>query len=40
MANLIYSKYIRGYLSHQLRVLVVSKKEPFPPIAAVLSSTS
>jgi len=30
LANLIYKQYIRGYLSHGKRVLVLSKKEPFP----------
>eukprot|EP00804_Cyclotella_cryptica_P011418 CCRYP_016373-RA/>CCRYP_016373-RA protein AED:0.23 eAED:0.23 QI:91/1/1/1/0.71/0.62/8/5682/412 len=30
LANLIYKQYIRGYLSHAKRVLVLSKKDPFP----------
>lgn len=30
LANLIYKQYIRGYLSHTKRVLVLSKKDPFP----------
>eukprot|EP00584_Thalassiosira_punctigera_P026439 CAMPEP_0172577488 /NCGR_PEP_ID=MMETSP1067-20121228/138258_1 /TAXON_ID=265564 ORGANISM="Thalassiosira punctigera, Strain Tpunct2005C2" /NCGR_SAMPLE_ID=MMETSP1067 /ASSEMBLY_ACC=CAM_ASM_000444 /LENGTH=412 /DNA_ID=CAMNT_0013370175 /DNA_START=1078 /DNA_END=2316 /DNA_ORIENTATION=- len=30
LANLIYKQYIRGYLSHAKRILVLSKKEPFP----------
>jgi hypothetical protein len=30
LANLIFKQYIRGYLSHAKRVLVLSKKEPFP----------
>lgn len=30
LANLIFKQYIRGYLSHGKRVLVLSKKEPFP----------
>lgn len=35
MANLIYRGYIRGYLSHQKRVLVLSKREPFPTAAVI-----
>jgi hypothetical protein len=30
LANLIFKRYIRGYLSHEKRRLVLSKKEPFP----------
>jgi nuclear mRNA export protein PCID2/THP1 len=30
LANLIYRGYIRGYLSHTKRVLVLSKRDPFP----------
>jgi len=30
LANLIYQGYIRGYLSHGKRILVVSKRDPFP----------
>jgi len=30
LANLIFKQYIRGYLSHAQRVLVLSKKDPFP----------
>ena len=30
LANLIFKSYIRGYLSHAKRVLVLSKKDPFP----------
>jgi hypothetical protein len=30
LANLIYRGYVRGYLSHSKRVLVLSKKDPFP----------
>ena len=35
VANLIYRKYVKGYISHQKRVLVVSKQEAFSPIANV-----
>jgi nuclear mRNA export protein PCID2/THP1 len=30
LANLIYRGYVRGYLSHSKRVLVLSKRDPFP----------
>eukprot|EP00590_Aulacoseira_subarctica_P007648 CAMPEP_0172417244 /NCGR_PEP_ID=MMETSP1064-20121228/3771_1 /TAXON_ID=202472 /ORGANISM="Aulacoseira subarctica , Strain CCAP 1002/5" /LENGTH=331 /DNA_ID=CAMNT_0013155455 /DNA_START=1 /DNA_END=996 /DNA_ORIENTATION=+ len=30
LANLIYRGYVRGYISHTKRVLVLSKKDPFP----------
>jgi nuclear mRNA export protein PCID2/THP1 len=36
LANLIYRGYIRGYLSHAKRVLVLSKREPFPTSAVIL----
>ena len=35
LGNLIFRGYVRGYISHSKRVLVLSKKEPFP-IAAVI----
>lgn len=35
LANLIYRSYIRGYLSHGKRMLVLSKKDPFPTAAVV-----
>ena len=35
MANLIYKGYIRGYLSHSKRVLVLSKRDPFPVSAII-----
>lgn len=35
LANLIYRGYIRGYLSHAKRVLVLSKRDPFPISAVV-----
>jgi len=34
LANMIYEGKIKGYISHAHRKLVVSKKDPFPPIAA------
>merc|ERR1712157_319382 len=30
LANLIYRGYIRGYISHSKRILVLSKSNPFP----------
>ena len=34
-ANLVYRKYVRGYISHAKRVLVVSKQQPFPALCTV-----
>lgn len=30
LAKMIYDSYIRGYISHEKRVLVLSQKDPFP----------
>ena len=30
LANLIFSGYIKGYIAHEKRVLVLSKAAPFP----------
>jgi hypothetical protein len=30
LSNLIYRGYVRGYLSHAKRILVLSKRDPFP----------
>ena len=35
IANLIYKKYVKGYLSHSQRTLVLSKQQPFPPLSTV-----
>uniref|UniRef100_A0A183G276 PCI domain-containing protein 2 homolog n=1 Tax=Heligmosomoides polygyrus TaxID=6339 RepID=A0A183G276_HELPZ len=35
VANLIAEKKIKGYISHQHQKLVVSKKDPFPPLSSV-----
>jgi nuclear mRNA export protein PCID2/THP1 len=35
MANLIFRGYIRGYLSHPKRVLVLSKRDPFPTSSVI-----
>ena len=35
LANLIFRGYVRGYISHSKRILVLSKKEPFPMGAVV-----
>ena len=37
LANLIYRGYVRGYLSHTKRVLVLSKRDPFP-VSSVIAS--
>jgi len=35
LANLIFKGAIRGYISHSKRILVLSKKDPFPKAAVV-----
>ena len=35
LANLIYSGYVKGYISHQHGKLVVSKGVAFPPLSEV-----
>ena len=35
LANLIYNRYVRGYISHAKRVLVLSKRDPFPKSAVI-----
>jgi hypothetical protein len=35
VANLIFRGFIRGYLSHAKRVLVLSKRDPFPTSAVI-----
>jgi hypothetical protein len=37
LANLIFRGYVRGYLSHAKRVLVLSKRDPFP-VSSVIAS--
>ena len=32
MANLIFRKYVKGYISHKSLVVVISKVDPFPPL--------
>ncbi|KAH9147070.1 hypothetical protein LEN26_004803 [Aphanomyces euteiches] len=36
VANLIFKGYVKGYISHKLKVLVLSKSMPFPPITDVI----
>jgi len=36
LVNLIYRKYIKGYISHKSRVLVLSKQGAFPALSTVL----
>jgi hypothetical protein len=35
VANLIYRGYVKGYISHSKRVLVLSKANPFPALNTV-----
>uniref|UniRef100_A0A7S0WIJ5 PCI domain-containing protein n=1 Tax=Chlamydomonas leiostraca TaxID=1034604 RepID=A0A7S0WIJ5_9CHLO len=35
VANLIYRKYIRGYVAYKARVVVLAKTDAFPPLSAV-----
>ncbi|KAJ0404185.1 hypothetical protein P43SY_002028 [Pythium insidiosum] len=37
LTNLIFQGYLKGYMSHQKKVLVVSKTQPFPAITDVSS---
>ncbi|KAJ1618511.1 PCI domain-containing protein 2, partial [Pavlovales sp. CCMP2436] len=39
LANLIYQNYVKGYISHQKRFLVVSAKEPFPALSSVAQTS-
>ena len=36
LANLIYSGKVKGYISHQKSILVLSKQDPFP-ISAIIT---
>ena len=35
LANLVFSKKVRGYISHKKRILVLSKKNAFPTSAVI-----
>lgn len=35
VANLIYRKYVKGYIAFRSRVLVLSKADPFPDLSTV-----
>jgi hypothetical protein len=35
LANLIFSRYVKGYIAHRARVAVLSKADPFPPLSDV-----
>ena len=37
-ANLIFRKYVKGYISHKNKVMVVAKADAFPPLATVTLS--
>ena len=36
LAGLIFKGFIKGYISHEKSVLVLSKKEPFPSLENVI----
>jgi len=36
LANLVFKGYVRGYISHAKRILVLSKKDPFPASAVII----
>ena len=38
LANLIFRGYVRGYISHTKRMLVLSKSNPFPTSAVIADS--
>ncbi|RHY17796.1 hypothetical protein DYB26_009402 [Aphanomyces astaci] len=40
VANLIFMGYVKGYISHKLKILVLSKSNPFPAITDVLQDQS
>ena len=35
VANLIHRRFIKGYISHKSRVVVLSKADPFPSLSSV-----
>lgn len=35
MANLIFRKYVKGYLAYKSRVVVLAKTDAFPQLSAV-----
>eukprot|EP00898_Chlorokybus_atmophyticus_P009268 jgi/Chlat1/971/Chrsp108S01435 len=40
LANLIYKKYVKGYISHKNRVVVLSKQQAFPALSSVSPTDS
>jgi nuclear mRNA export protein PCID2/THP1 len=40
VANLIFQGKVKGYISHQKRILIVSKADPFPRGAVVKAPPS
>ncbi|KAJ1678047.1 COP9 signalosome (CSN) subunit [Spiromyces aspiralis] len=38
LANMIYSNYIKGYLSHQHLMLVLRKQQPFPKVSTTTAT--
>jgi hypothetical protein len=39
-ANLIARKYVKGYISHKAKIMVVAKTDPFPPLSMVTLNES
>ena len=37
VSNLIFRKFVKGYISHKNRVVVLSKADPFPPLKTVFA---
>lgn len=36
VANLIHRRFLKGYISHQHKVAVLSKTDPFPKLSTAL----
>ncbi|KAL4854104.1 Enhanced ethylene response protein 5 [Chlorella vulgaris] len=35
-ANLIFKRYVKAYISHDRKIIVLAKKEPFPPLHMIV----
>jgi len=38
LSNLIFKKYIKGYISHEKEILVISPKDPFPKLNTLVEN--
>jgi hypothetical protein len=38
LANLIYHKYVKGYISHRPPVLVIAKTGAFPKVSEIMAA--